>query len=176
MAKTFFMKFGTGDPRPFTGLSPTFLIFVDQNGATLAPPSIAEDLVNSGFYKFAYTPTLGIAFLADGGSALSAANRYVSGSLDPVQMVDQYFASLAVNIGTGITGLAVAIGSTLDSYGTTLTNPASLFGFGKRIQENLEGNMTYTKSSGILDIYTRGSSQLLVEKTIVDSTSQTTKT
>lgn len=172
MAKTFFFKFGTGDPRPYTGISPTFLIFVDQNGSTLSPPSITEDLVGSGFYKFSYTPTLGIAFLIDGATTLlDSVSRYVSGALDPVLLVDQ---QLSGN-GSSFIPVAAAIGTNSDSYGSTSADPTTLFGYLKRSLEFNEGNATYTKSSGTWDIYSRGSSTLLIEKTLSDSSVSTTK-
>lgn len=68
------------------------------------------------------------------------------------------------------------IGSTASSFGSTSLDPVDLFGFLKRAQEINEGNETFTKSSGLLDFYSRGSSTLLREKTIIDSTTTTTKT
>ena len=72
--------------------------------------------------------------------------------------------------------LAALVGDTSSSFGTNLADPTTIFGFLKRAQETREGNETYTKASGILDMYSRGSSQLLAEKTISDSISSTTKT
>jgi hypothetical protein len=79
-------------------------------------------------------------------------------------------------IGTTLTSLAVGIGSTASSIGSTSVDPVDLFGFLKRAQEFREGNQVYTKSTGILDFYSRGSSTLLREKTVTDNTTQTTKT
>ena len=170
MAKSFFFKFGTGDPRTYTGLSPTFILFFDQNGTTLAPPAISEGLTLSGYYKFSYTPTLAIAFLIDGIS-LDPVGRYISGNLDPIQLVDQNMPSAA-----GISQLIGAIGSTADSYGSTSADPTSLFGSVKRLQEFNEGNSNYAKASGLWSIYTRGSTALLIQKTLSDTSTTTTKT
>lgn len=90
MAKTFFFKFGSGNPATNTGLSPTLIYFYDQSGTTLVAPSVTEALTGSGIYKFSYTPTLAIAFVADGATtALTNADRYVTAALDPVQTMDQ---------------------------------------------------------------------------------------
>lgn len=176
MAKTFFFKFGSGDPRTYTGLSPTFLIFVDQNGATQAPPSISETLASSGFYKFTYTPTLGIAFLIDGATtAVDSVSRYVSGSLDPVLTVDQAVTALGVTL-SSIGSSIASIGTPADSFGSTSSDPTTVFGYLKRLQELGEGNSTYTKDSGLWNIYSRGSSTLLRLKTLADNATQTTKT
>lgn len=79
-------------------------------------------------------------------------------------------------IGFGISTLALGnfIGSTASSIGTTLIDPTTVFGFLMRNQEMTEGNQTYTKSTGVLDLFTRGAT-LLREKTITDTSTTTTK-
>lgn len=180
MAKTYFLKFGTGDPRGNTGLNPTFLLFFDQTGATLSPPSITEGLTLSGFYRFSYTPSLVISFLIDGATtSLGTVNRYISGSLDPAQLIDQYSNSLTTISTTLIASsslLMTALGSTGDSFGSTAIDAITLFGKLNRLQEDLEGNMVFTKATGVFQFFNRGSSTMLIQKQIVDSTSQTTKT
>lgn len=79
-------------------------------------------------------------------------------------------------IGNSLVALGGYIGSTASSYGSTSIDPVDLFGFLKRAQEMAEGNQTYTKGTGLLDFYNRGSSTLLREKTISDTSSSTTKT
>lgn len=92
-------------------------------------------------------------------------------------------------LGYGVSGFALGLsifaqgqtaaaltGNTASSFGTELVDPTTVFGFLKRAQETREGNETYTKASGALDIYSRGSSQILAEKVISDSTVETTKT
>jgi len=156
-------------------------------------------------YLFSYDPITQIAFICDGAtSGLAFNDRYVQGVLDPfdqfgVTMVAQGNTAIALgttavalgisNIALGTSSVALGtlnfslaianaslLGTTASSYGTDLADPATLFGFLKRAQETREGNETYVKPSGVLDIYSRGSSQLLAEKTISDSSSQTTKT
>ncbi len=156
MSKTYYLKFGTGNPATYTGLTPTFTVFSANGMTTLTAPGITEGPVGSGIYGFQYGTTQSIVFLADGGVALSSSDRYIIGSLDPVQAVDQ------------------TIGQVTDSYGTTLTDPASVLGYCKRAQEFNEGNKTFTKSTGIWDIYSRGSSTLLREKAITNTVTSAT--
>lgn len=77
-------------------------------------------------------------------------------------------------LGTSSVALGSFIGSTASSFGTTGIDPSTVIGFLKRAQEIAEGNQTYTKSTGVLDLLTRGST-LLREKTISDTSATTTK-
>lgn len=194
--KTFYVRFGTNDPRPYNGLSPTFLIF-NNYGTAVTPPGITNVIGATGFYAFQYGVTTPIVFLIDGATTgLTPGERYVTGSIDPADAIDETGATL-VAIGTtltaiGITSAAISatlsaissslgfigplIGSTASSFGDTLVMPGDLFGYVKRIQENLEGNMRFTKVSGSLEIYSRGSSTLLITKTIANSVSMVIKT
>lgn len=156
--KTYVLQFGSGDPRLFTGLSPTFLIFSTSLGSTsMTPPGISEVISGSGFYTFSYGPTISISFLSDGGAALSSADRYVTGVLDPIQAVDQ------------------TVGQPYDSYGSTLLDPSSVLGYLKRNLEFNEGNAIFTKSTGIWDVYSRGSTTLLFEKQLANNVTSATK-
>ncbi len=219
MAKSYTVQFGAGDPRGFTGLSPTFLLFWNlSTGTTNAPPSIAELVTGkTGLYSFTYGVTQPIAFLLDAATTSPGpTGRYVSGQIDPVDRMDEVGSTLIaqanaigstlvaqgatlVGIGnTTATGLAnlgstllgvgntllsigfssplfTLIGTSLSSPGDNLIDPTSVFGFLKRAQEINEGNETYTKATGILQMFTRGTS-LLASKTISDSNTQTTKT
>ena len=90
--KDYLLKFGSGNPASYSGLSPTFILF--EIGPTLpwaatTPPGVSEISVGSGLYTFAYQATLPIAFVADGGAALSTTDRYVTGILDPIKAVDR---------------------------------------------------------------------------------------
>lgn len=238
MAKTYFTRFGAGDPRTYTGLAPTFLIFVrGTDGATQAPPSITETLTGSGIYQFAYGTTQPIAFLMDAATTSpGVAGRYVTGNIDPADRIDEYGNTLTAygltllaygatnfalgttnvaigtsNIALGMTNVALGttnvaigtsnialgttavalgmtnaaigissaifsfLGSTASSIGSTGADPTTVFGFLMRAQEIAEGNQTYTKATGVLDLFTRGAT-LLREKTIADTATQTTKT
>jgi len=228
MAKTYYLQFGSGDPRQFFGLAPTFLTF-NNNGTAVTPPGISNVVGATGFYSFSWGTTTPIVFLADAATTSPGTNgRYVSGALDPVDRSDEYgttmiaigtslmaqgvslfaqgstslgygfsvFAGLGfqgttlVGIGTTLTGvgntlgaigattsaLGALVGDTTSSFGSTSIDPTTVFGFLKRVQEVQEGDQVYAKSTGIYDVYSRGSSTLLREKTISDTSTQTTKT
>lgn len=207
--KTYGLQFGGGDPRTYTGLSPTFLYFVNMTtGATVAPPSITELFANTGVYKFQWGTTTPIAFLADAATTSpGTSGRYVVGQLDPNDRSDEYgttlvaigttnFALGTTSVALGTTNVAIgttlvalstsilagqsfyvgAIGTTASSFGNSSTDPVDLFGYLKRIQENLEGNNTYSKVTGAFTILSRGSSYTLASKTVANSVSLVTKT
>ena len=156
--KTYYLKFGSGNPANFTALAPTFTVF-NANGVTaLAAPGITETPAGSGLYSFMYAPTLSILFLADGGSNLANTDRFLTGALDPIHAVDE------------------KMGYTTDSFGTTLVDPSTVLGYLKRNQEFQEGDSTFTKATGVWDISTRGSSTLLREKHLTNTTTSATKT
>ncbi len=158
MAKNFVVQFGTGNPTLRTGLTPTFTIFKTVGGSNITAPGVTEIPTSSGLYYFTYGPTSAIAFVLDGGSSITDTSiRYLTGQLDPVQAVDE------------------SIGVSGDSYGSTSVDPTTIFGYVKRLREFNEGNSTFDKSSGVWDIYTRGSSAELVQKTLTDASGVVTK-
>lgn len=282
--KYYSLTFGGADPRTYSGLAPTMLIFVNMTtGATLAPPAISESLASSGIYQFQYGTTQPIVFLADAATTSpGTAGRYVSGQLDPADRIDeigttlvaigtshiaqgvtiiaigtshlaqgvsilafgvssiaqgvtltaigttlfgigttnfalgttinaigttligygasnfaygtsiftleQAMASTLTGIGATVSGIGATvsgigvslnaimtvIGSTASSFGTSAADPVDLFGYLKRMQENLEGNSDFTKLSGVWNIKSRGGS-LLISKTVANSSSQVIK-
>lgn len=286
MAKSYFLRFGVGDPRTYTGLSPTFLIFASPSGTTFAPPSISEILA-SGIYTFTWGTTAPIGFLIDGATTTPGADgRFVAGAIDPADRIDEIGATL-VAIGTshiaqgvsltaqgvsilaigishlaqgtsitaqgvsltaqgvsifalGVSSLALSnaigstqtqqgvilssidtdvtdarsdiqavgvtnqaigvslmaigasiyaglgsggslstdilarIGTTASTFGDSSTDPGTLYGFLKRMQEFNEGDASFVKSSGSWAISSRGGS-LLATKTLANSSSTVTK-
>lgn len=156
MAKDYWIKFGSADSRTNTGLTPTFVVFHSRS-TTLAPPGISEVITGTGMYCFTYGATQGIVFQVDGGAGLATSDRYVSGALDPIQAVDE------------------KVGYITDSFGSTSVDPSSALGYLKRVQEFLEGNAVFTKSTGVWTISSRGSSTLLKSKTLTDTASTATK-
>ena len=158
MAKTYYLKFGTGDPALYTGLTPTLAIFSINGISALTGPAITETPSGSGLYSFTYGPTQSILFKADGGAGLASGDRYIVGTLDPIQAVDE------------------KMGYTTDSFGSTSVDPSTVFGYLKRSQEVWEGNATFTKSTGVWSIYSRGSTTLLREKSLTNTTSAAGKT
>lgn len=67
------------------------------------------------------------------------------------------------------------IGTTASTFGSTSADPDSLFGYLKRIQELVEGNQDFNKSTGAWEMWSRGSSTLLRIKTLTNSTTGVTK-
>ncbi len=81
-----------------------------------------------------------------------------------------------LGIGSSFVGLASILGTTASSYGSTNVDPVDVMGYLKRSREFNEGNQTYTKATGLLDFYVRGGATLLIEKTVSDTATNTTKT
>ena len=201
MAKNYLIQFFSSvNPSLITGFSPTFTVFKTvPGGANATPPGITEIPTATGLYYFTYGPTNTVAFVIDGGASLPVSSRYIAGNLDPVQAVDEQLTGVGNTLqaigntllaqgsstNTQIVGL---IGSLADSYGSTLSDPTTVFGYLKRLQEYNEGNSLFTKSSGVWQVYTRGvtyvlgpttypgTTTLLSQKTIADSGSVITKT
>lgn len=157
MAKTYSLKFGSGNPVSKTGLSPTFTMFATTaDGLLQTPPGITE-FISSGLYIFNYGVTNQILFICDGGASLADSDRYNVGVLDPIQAVDQ------------------KVGTIQDSFGNTLSDPTTLMGFAKRTQEFSEGNAIFTKQTGVWVVSSRGSSTALFSKALTNNTTQATK-
>lgn len=161
--KTYWLVVGdsSNPPSTYSGLSPTMMLFADAAGGTAVGPSIVESPAGSGLYRFAYGPTLGMAFTVDWGLTVPSGFRYTTGGLDPIQAVDERVGGILDNN---------------DSFGTTVIDPSTVIGFLKRLQELLEGNAQYIKESGTWNISSRGSSTLLRTKTLSNDTTQATKT
>jgi hypothetical protein len=48
--KTYYMRFGSGDPRTYTGVAATFLLFKTSDGTNITPPGITEVPSGTGIY------------------------------------------------------------------------------------------------------------------------------
>lgn len=192
----FLVQFGTGSPATYTGLSPTFTVFNVVGVGNTTPPSIAE-ISSTGLYQFTYSPVSPIAFVVDGTSSISDSTiRYVAGLLDPsTSYQPAYMSTLLTGMGNTLGSMATLgannvtlMGTLADSIGSTLTDPSTMFGFLKRIQEFNEGNRSFTKSSGVFELWSRGvthvlgastysgTSTMLISKTVTDSGSVITNT
>src|SRR6478735_604138 len=128
MSAQYFIRFGSGDPRLTTGITPTFLIFTTSAGAAQVAPAITEAIASSGLYTFTWGTTTPITFLADGFTTSLGSGRYVTGALDPVDRVDQNCATLLAfsstlralgNTGTAFGGTGVAIGTLVLAQGSS---------------------------------------------------------
>lgn len=186
MSDVYWVRFGSGDPRTYTGVAPTFLIFNSFSGVAVTPPGITEPISGSGLYQFRYSPSFSIAFLISGVTAsIPADGRFVAGSIDPVDQTDYILGASVAAIGATVLaigntvssfGAGVAgIGSTASSFGTSVTDPVDLFGYLKRIRELLEGDQSYTKSSGTWTIFSRSFGATLAVKTVLNSVSGVTR-
>lgn len=159
MSYEYGLTFGSGDPRNFTGLSPTFVVFKRRDGTVETPPAITE-IPGTGLYPFVYTPspTFTIYFICDGGSSITdSSSRYLNGTLDPIASVDRNLGFLA------------------DGVGTTVL-PTTAFAFAQRAVAYWESDSTFSKSTGLWNQYAKGTSTLLVAKTLANSSSQVVKT
>lgn len=159
--KTYWLTPGDSSINPVTysGLSPTMMIFV-SGGTNAIPPGITESPTASGVYSFTYGPTVGMFFTVDWGVGLPSGFRYTKGSLDPIQAVDERVGGILDNN---------------DSYGDATTQPVTVIGFLKRLQQLQEGDAIYVKSTGLWSIYSLGASTLLRVKSLSNNTSTSNK-
>lgn len=190
MAKQYIVQFGSGNPSLMTGLSPTFQIFkVVPGGGSTTPPGITEIPTSTGLYYFTYAPVSPIAFLIDAGSSVAGDARWLSGNLDPADAIDERVSEMGTTL-VAIGNTSIAIGTTIlaqgsttgaigtligglaDSFGSTLADPTTLFGYVKRLQENLEGNQVFTKTSGVQQIWSRGTTYVLGASTYPGASTQ----
>lgn len=169
-----------------------------------AAPGITEIPSATGLYYFSYLPLTSVAFVIDGGAGLAAIDRYIVNSIDPIQDVDEQltgvgntlaaYGATLVALGTTCAALGTTfvslgeslslisseflpfIGNIADSFGSTSSDPSTVMGFLKRSQEVQEGNSTFTKSTGVWDVFSRGSSAQLFEKTLTDASGVVSKT
>lgn len=159
MSYKYGFTFGSGDCRNFSGLTPTFVLFVTEGGTFLTPPAVSEIGTTTGLYYFTYTPsaTYTIFFQADGGSSITDNSlRYVKGTLDPVASVDQN------------------LGFQVDSYGTTAA-ATTVFGQVNRINQLWQADSTFSKTTGLWAQYAQGTSTLLFQKTLTNNSAVVTK-
>jgi len=159
MAKTYWVTFGSNGAS-FTGLTPTFTVFQLGSGTTLTPPGITTRISATGAYQFSYDSnglTSPIFFQIDGGASLAVASRYIQGSLDPVDAIDE------------------RIGTTTDVYGSASVDPTTIYGYVKRLQELQEGNASFNKTSGVWTVQSRSGATTLATKTLSNGSTLVSK-
>jgi hypothetical protein len=198
MARDYWFQFGSGNPTLTAGLAPTFVYFVNGSGQTIAAPGVSQIFSGLGLYRTNYAATQTIAFVLDGATTGLGSNRYISGVFDPQDMFGASLTSIGTSlsavgtslsaqgatisgigntvaaIGISLTAGLSLIGSPSSSFGSTSIDPTTVFGFLMRSQEIAEGNRSFAKATGVMEYYSRGSSTLLRQKTVSDSTSGTT--
>lgn len=79
----------------------------------------------------------------------------------------------AVGIGNTLTAI---VGNSASSFGSNVVDPSTLYGYLKRMQEVLEGDANYTKSTGIWTMLDRTGGTTLINKTMSSSSTVVTKT
>ncbi len=128
---------------------------ITNEGVTLS--AVGVTLVNNA----ALLASQGVSLIAIGSTILAG---QVNEGITLVAI-----GNTLASIGSTVSIIIPEIGSTASSFGDQTTDPVDLYGYLKRILENLEGNQTFLKLSGVLDIYSRGSTTLLREKTLANS-------
>lgn len=83
---------------------------------------------------------------------------------------------LGGTLAVGMTSLLAAIGSTASVIGDNASNPATLYGYLKRLQNFNEGDSDYDKASGVWTITGVGGDTTLAVKTLNESSTNVTKT
>lgn len=141
----------------------------DQFGQTLSAMAATLAATASGTTLNA----LGASLSAMGVSLSALGTSLPAGFAANATLIGNQGLTL-IAIGNTQTAQGGLFGDTTSSFGSTSVDPTTMFGFLKRSQEYAEGNRTYTKATGLLDYYSRGSSTLLIEKTITDNTAGTT--
>lgn len=167
---TYVFQFGNGNPSSFAGLAPTFIVFTAVGIGSTTPPAITQIPTSTGLYYTTYTPLSTVAFVLDGTATVTNNGfRYISGAMSPADNGPSLLGTLS------------------DSFGSTLADPTTVFGYLRRLQEYNEGNNVFNKVSGALQYWSRGvtyasgtsvysgSSAMLIQKSVVDSGSVITK-
>lgn len=115
---------------------------------------------------------LGTTSVALGITGVALGNSGVALGTTAVALATSIMAGVA-NISLQSGEILNRIGATTSSFGTSAVDPGDLYGYLKRVQEFLEGDKTFTKTSGVWDVKSRGGS-LLVSKTMSNSSSTVT--
>lgn len=151
-------------------------------GTTLV--AIGTTTIALGTTSIATTQAVGTTVIAMGSTLVAIGNTAIGfGTTVLAQLTNEGVTLVAIGntlaaigaINASLTVSIAGIGSTASSFGDSTTDPGTLFGYMKRIQENLEGNNSFFKYTGVLDIYSRGSTTLLAAKTIANSVSMVVK-
>lgn len=159
--KRVFMRFGSGTPQAYSGLTPSFLYFINAvSGASIARPAITEIGTSIGFYTFTYdvgASTI-VGFNIDGGAAITDSNtRYVADILDPIVAVDRH------------------LGFPTDGYGTTV-GASTVYGEVSRLDQLWKSDATFSKLTGVWQVFATGTSTMLYQKTLANNSANVVKT
>lgn len=146
----------------------TILATETQQGITLV--GIGSSQLAFGFSSIALGTSMYAAELAQ-GSTMQAIGQTLTALGTTNIAISTSLSASSVTIVVSVAGIGTA-GST---FGSVSSDPIDLFGYMKRIQENLEGNSTFTKLSGAWQISSRGSSTVLANKSVINTAPTVTK-
>lgn len=118
----------------------------------------------------------GNTMIALGNTLTAALPAGLGGTLTTIGTNVSNMGLTLIGLGNSSISAFSLLGSASSSFGNTMTDPSTVFGFLMRTQELFEGDQVYTKSGGLFQMFNRGSSTMLRQKTISDSASSTTKT
>lgn len=136
-----------------------------------------QDTMGQTLTSMAATLLANGVLVTNNGTTLVAVGALVNGIGSSLGANSTLIANQGLTLtafGNTQTAQGSLFGDQASSFGSTGVDPTTVFGFLKRAQEFSEGNRAYTKATGILDYYSRGSSTLLREKTITDNLNGTT--
>jgi len=114
-------------------------------------------------------------FIDHYGQTSAAVGATTLARLSTIITNDAAFGGSFSGLASTLSTLSSFVGTTASAFGDSSTQPATLFGFMKRVQENLEGDSTYVKGTGVWTVTDRAGLTTIATKTITDSGSTVTK-
>lgn len=147
----------------FTAVSVT-LTAIGVSGIALGTTSVALGISSVALGTTAVA--LGITTSAIGLSlmAIGTTNAAVGTTL----------SAIGLSLSAISSSMDTKLGTTASTFGTSASDPVDIYGYLKRVQEFLEGDATFTKSTGAWSVTSRGGS-LLASKTLTNTSSTVTK-
>ena len=139
--------------------------------------AIGTTLVGIGTSNIALGTTsvaLGTTNVALGTTSVALGTSHIAQGVTLTALATSILAQ-SVTILAGQTLVFTSVGSTASSFGTAAADPVDLFGYLKRVVENLEGTSTYLKPTGVMSLRDRTGSVTLAVRTITNSVSLVTK-
>lgn len=156
--------------------------WVDQVATTLAALGVTSvALGTTGVALGTTSVALGTTSVALGvtsvalGTSIVAASSTLTGYGVSIYAGTQTLLAYGNTINAIGSSILGQLGTTASSIGTTNTDPVDIMGHLKRIQEFHEGTSEFSKTSGLWQIKTRGST-LMVQRTLANAVTTVTKT
>lgn len=117
---------------------------------------------------------IGTSLVAQGNTLFAIGTSGVAQGVINSTLIGQLGLSVAA-FSSSLGALSAFIGDTTSVYGSNLADPVTLFGYGKRVVEFLEGNQTFNKTTGAWSIYSRSYATLLITKSLVNNAAGVTR-